>query len=95
MNRVLASTIFASLIASAHAHPKPAPPAIKLEAVTQVTLKKTSEMVKVRVLRELPATTIKSSASPAESRWGKYGTLLATLVVMCAIALRRRRLERP
>jgi hypothetical protein len=97
MHRALVSTIFAGLIAfvaSAHAHPKTTPPIIKPEAAAQVTLQKASDTVKVRAPRELPVTSIKESARPAESGWGKYGTLLATLVVMCAIALRRQRLGR-
>lgn len=101
MHRALVSTIFAGLIAfvaSAHAHPINTPPLIKPEAATQittqVTLQKASDTVKVRVPRELPLTAIKESPPPTESGWGKYGTLLATLVVMCAIALRRQRLGR-
>jgi hypothetical protein len=100
MHRALVSTIFAGLIAfvaSAHAHPHPkvTQPIIKPEAaVTQVTMQKASDTVKVRAPRELPVAVIKETASPAESGWGKYGTLLATLVVMCAIALRRQRLGR-
>jgi hypothetical protein len=94
MHRALVSTIFAGLVASAHAHPKATPPLIKPEAATQVALQKSSDVVKVRAPQELSATTVKESSSPVESRWGKYGTLVATLVVMCAIALRRQRLGR-
>jgi hypothetical protein len=95
MNRTLVSIIFAGLVASAQAHPKTTPPVIEPEAVAQVTLQKTAEVVKVRASRELPAAATKASAPPAKSTWGKYGTLLATIVVICAIALRRQRLERP
>jgi hypothetical protein len=99
MHRALVSTVLAGLIAfvaSAHAHPKTTTPIIKPEAATQVTLQKASDTVavKVRAPRELSVTAIKESPPPAESGWGKYGTLLATLVVMCAIALRRQRLGR-
>jgi hypothetical protein len=98
MHRALVSVIFAGLIAfvaSAHAHPKATQPIIKPEAaVTQVTMQKASDSVKVRAPRELPVAVIKESDPPAVSGWGKYGTLLATLVVMCAIALRRQRLGR-
>lgn len=96
MHRTLVLAILACLIGSAHAHPKTTPSIIKPEAVTQVTLQKTSEVVKVRATRETSAPpTVKESTHAVESGWGKYGTLLATLVVMCAIALRRQRLGRP
>lgn len=96
MHRTLVSAILACLIASAHAHPKTTPSIIKPEAVTQITLQKTSEVVKVRATRETSATpTVKESTHAVEGGWGKYGTLLATIVVMCAIALRRQRLGRP
>ena len=96
MHRALVSAILAGLIASAHAHPKTTYSIIKPEAVTQVTLQKTSEVVKVRATRETSVIpSVKESTHAVESRWGKYGTLLATLVVMCAIALRRQRLGRP
>jgi hypothetical protein len=94
MHRALVSVIFAGLVASAHANPKATPPIITPEAVTQVALQKTSDVVKVRAPRELFPTTAKESTAQVESGWGKYGTLLATLVVMCAIALRRQRLGR-
>jgi hypothetical protein len=105
MHRALVSTIFAGLIAfvaSAHAHPKTTTQIIKPEAAMQVTLQratetvkvKASETVKVRAPRELPATVTQDSAPTAESAWGQYGTLLATLVVMCAIAVRRQRMGR-
>lgn len=96
MHRTLVLAILACLIGSAHAHPKTTPSIIKPAAVTQVVLQKTSEVVKVRATRETSATpAVRESAHAAESGWGKYGTLLATLVVMCAIALRRQRLGRP
>ena len=96
MHRALVSAILAGLIASAHAHPKTTPSIIKPEAVTQATLQKTSEVVKLRATRETSAShTVKEGTSPVESGWGKYGTLLATIIVMCAIALRRQRLGRP
>jgi hypothetical protein len=94
MHRALVSTIFAGLVVAAHAHQKTTPPVIKPEAASQITLQKAGETLKVRATREVPVTVIKESAPPAESAWGKYGTLLATLVVMCAIALRRQRLGR-
>lgn len=95
MHRALVSIVFAGLVASAHAHPKTTSPIITSEAVTQLTLQKTSDTVKVRAPRESAAATIKESPSAVESGWGKYGTLLATLVVMFAIAVRRQRLGRP
>ena len=95
MHRALVAAILAGLIASAHAHPKTTSFIIKPEAITQVTLQKTSE-VKVGATRETSVIpSVKESTHAAESGWGKYGTLLATLVVMCAIALRRQRLGRP
>ena len=96
MHRALLSAILAGLIAPAHAHPKTTPSIIKPDAVVQVTLQKTSNVVKVRAERETSANqTIKQSTSPVKSGWDKYGTLLATIVVLCAIALRRQRLGQP
>ena len=95
MHRALVSAILAGLIASAHAHPKTTPSIIKPEAVTQATLQKTSEIVKLRATHTSASHTVKESTFPVESGWGKYGTLLATIIVMCAIALRRQRLGRP
>ena len=95
MHRALDSIVFAGLVASADAHSKTTPSIIQPEAATQVTLQKTSDTLKVRAPRELATATIKESPSPDESGWGKYGTLLATLVVMLAIAVRRQRLGRP
>lgn len=96
MHRTLVLAILACLIASAYAHPKITPSIIKPEAVTQVTLQKTSEVVKVRATPETSARpTVKKNTQAAESGWGKYGTLLATIVVMFAIALRRQHLGRP
>ena len=96
MHRTLVMAILSCLIASAHAHPKTTSSIVKPEAVTQATLQKNSEVVKVRSTRDIPVTpAVKESTPAAESRWGKYGTLLAALVVMCAIALRRQRLGRP
>ena len=96
MHRTLVLHILACLMASAQAHPKTAPYIAKPESVTQVTLQKTSEVVKVRATRETLATPgVKENTHAGNSGWGKYGTLLATLVVMCAIALRRQRLRRP
>jgi hypothetical protein len=95
MHRALVSTIFAGLfafVAAAHSHPKTTPPIIKPEASAQVTLQSASDAVKVRAPRELAVTAAKAGAPPAESGWSKYGTLLATLVVMGAIAVRRQRL---
>ena len=96
MHRALLVAIFVCLFGSAHAHPKITSSIIKPEAVTQVTLPKNTEIVKVRATPEASVTpSIKESTHAVESGWGKYGTLLATLVVMCAIALRRQRLGRP
>ena len=95
MHRALVSAILAGLIASAHAHPKITPSIIKPEAITQATLQKTSEIVKLRATHTSATHTVKGGTSPVESGWGKYGTLLATIIVMCAIALRRQRLGRP
>ena len=96
MHRTLLLHILACLIASAHADPKTTPYIVKPESVTQVTLQLTSEVVKVRATRETLATPgVKESTHVGDGGWGKYGTLLATLVVMCAIALRRQRLRRP
>lgn len=97
MYRALVSTILAAFVASAHAHPNTSTSIIKPEpttATTQVTLQKASDTVKVRAPRELPTAANKESTPPVVSAWGKYGTLLATLVVMCAIAVRRQRLGR-
>ena len=94
MYRALVSTILAAFVASAHAHPNTTTPIIKPEATTQVTLQKASDTVKVSAPREFPTAAIKESTPPVGSAWGKYGTLLATLVVMCAIAVRRQRLGR-
>jgi len=91
MYRALVSAILAGLVASAQAQPKTTPSIIQPEAATHVTLQKATDMVKVRTPRELPAAAVKESTSPVDGGWGKYGTLLATLVVMCAIALRRQR----
>lgn len=91
---IFAGLIFAGLIASAQAHQKNTPPGINTEASTQVSLQKSTEVIKVRAQRTVPDTVDKSSDPSPSSGWGKYGTLLATLVVMCAIALRRQRLGR-
>lgn len=96
MNRTLVLAVLACLLASAHAHPKITSSATKPEAVSQVTLQKSSEAVKVRTTQETPAKpAVKDNTHAAKGGLGKYGTLLATLVVMCAIALRRQRLGRP
>ena len=96
MQRTLVLTVLACMLGSAQAHPKPAPSIIRHEGVTQITLQKTTEIVKVRDMREASAApTVKASTHAVQSGWGKYGTLLATLVVMCAIAMRRQRLGRP
>ena len=96
MHRTLVLAILACLIGSAHAHPKTTSSIIRPETVTQVTLQKNTAVVKVRATPEASVTpSIKESTHAVESGWGKYGTLLATLVVMCAIALRRQRLGRP
>jgi hypothetical protein len=106
MHRALLSTIFAGLTASvapAHAHPTSMQPLITPVAIAQVTLpsaaqvtvQKASDTVKVSAPRELPVAAIEESPPTPESMWGKYGTLLATVVVMFAIALRRQRLGRP
>jgi hypothetical protein len=94
MYRALVFTIFAGLITPAHAHQKNTPPSIKAEAATQVTMQKSGEAIKVSASRALPVAAVEDSAPLPEGGWGKYGTLLATLVVMCAIALRRQRLGR-
>ena len=95
MHRALVSAVLAGFIASAHAHPKTTPSIIKPDAVTQATLQKSSNVVKVRAARETSANqTVKESTSPFKSGWDKYGTLLATIIVLCAIALRRQRLGR-
>lgn len=97
MHRALVSIIFAGLfafVASAQAHPKTTPPVTKPEVVTQVSLQKSSETVKVRAPRELAVAATQPAVQPAQSGWAGYGTLLATLVVMCAIAFRRSRLGR-
>ena len=96
MHRALLIAIFVCLFGSAHAHPKITSSIIKPEAVTQVTLPKNTEIVKVRTTPEtsLPPSS-KGRAQAVEGGWGKYGTLLATLVVMCAIAMRRQRQGRP
>ena len=96
MHRTLVMAILSCLIASAHAHPKLTSSIVKPEAVTQATPQRNGEIVKVRATRDTPATpAVKESTPTAEGGWGKYGTLLATLIVMCAIALRRQRLGRP
>lgn len=96
MHRALLVAIFVCLFGSAHAHPKITSSIIKPEAVTQVTLPKNTEIVKVKATPETFLTPFsKGSAQAVEDGWGKYGTLLATLIVMCAIALRRQRLGRP
>lgn len=94
MHRALVSAIFAALISSAHAQPQATPAIIKPEATTQVALQQTTELVKVRAPQEFSRPAANETPLPVESRWGKYGTLLATLVVMCAIALRRQRVGR-
>lgn len=96
MHRALVVAIFVCLFGTVHAHPKITSSAIKSEAVAQVTLPKNTEIVKVRAMPEASlAPSIKGSTQAVEGGWGKYGTLLATLVVMCAIAVRRQRLGRP
>ena len=96
MQRTLVLTVLACMLGSAHAHPKPASSIIRREGVTHITLQKTTAIVKVRDTREASVTpAVKESTHAVPGGWGKYGTLLATLVVMCAIALRRQRLGRP
>lgn len=96
MHRALVVAIFICLFGSAHAHPKVTASIIKPETVNQVTQPKNTEIVKVRATPEAsPTLSSKSSTQVVEGGWGKYGMLLATLVVMCAIALRRQRLGRP
>ena len=96
MQRTLVLTVLACMLGSAHALPKPASSIIRREGVTHITLQKTTAIVKVRDTREASVTpAVKEITHAVPGGWGKYGTLLATLVVMCAIALRRQRLGRP
>jgi hypothetical protein len=46
-------------------------------------------------LRSVPRSSVDSRSSTDESGWRSYGTLLATLVLMAAIALRRNKAWRP
>lgn len=93
MHRALVSIIFTALMATvASAQTQQKAPIIKPEAATQVSLQKAGDTVKVRAPRELAVTATKAGAQAAQSGWAGYGTLLATLVVMCAIAFRRSRL---
>lgn len=95
MYRTVVVAVLACLAAPAQAHQKTTPSVIQHETVTQIALQKTSEVVKVSVTRGASeAPIIKESMHAGASGWGKYGTVLATLVVMCAIALRRQRLGR-
>lgn len=95
MHRALASVIFAGLIASAHGHPLNPPSIVKTDAATHVKLQPGSEVIKVRMPRETPAAVVKEHATPEKSGWSKYGMMLATLIVMGAIVVRRQRLGRP
>ena len=45
--------------------------------------------------RSVPQSAVDSRSSPEESGWRSYGTLLAALVLMAAIALRRHRAGGP
>lgn len=96
MYRALVAAVLVCLFGSAYAHPKVTSSSIKPEAFTQATPSKNTEIVKVRATPQASMTpSIKEGTHAVESGWGKYGMLLATLVVMCAIALRRQRLGRP
>lgn len=102
MHRALLTVIFAGFVASSHADPGNSPSVIALEANSRIQLQPAPEVVKTIATRnEIPvrgtpaASAYKKQAEPGHTRASTYGTLLATLVLMVAIAVRRLRSGTP
>lgn len=101
MHRALLTVIFAGFVASSHADPGNSPSVIALEANSRIQLQPAPEVVKTIATRNdipvrgTPAASTKKQAEPGNTRASTYGTLLATLVLMVAIAVRRLRSGTP
>lgn len=94
MHRALASVIFAGLAASASAHPTTTAIIAKPRAAAQLQRTPGIESVKVSVPRNISVAAPNKDIQSAEPGRSPYGMLLATLVVMAAIAVRRQRTGR-
>ena len=106
MSRALLTVVLVTgLAAAGAAAPASAAPSIQARASPSEPVSETAVRIKLQAvtesprviaagmepdLRSVPPSSADSSSSTDDSGWGSYGTLLATLVLMAAIALRRR-----
>ena len=106
MSRALLTVVLVTGFAAAgSAAPASATPSIQARASPSELVSETAVRMKLQAvaesprviaagmepeLRSVPQSAVDSISSKDDSGWGSYGTLLATLVLMAAIALRRR-----
>lgn len=98
---LLTAVLFASLasVSASYAQPTTAPVvrAVPAENPTRMALQSGTETVKVRAVYSpnVRANPSSDEFDPGESGWRSYGMLLATLVLMGVIAVRRYKAGRP
>ena len=95
MRRALLAIVLAAFFTSASAYPGPDVAVNSANTATRATLQPVSSNVDVSVVKsvkQFPQNSADDASIKDDSDWRSYGTLVATLVLMAAIAIRRQRL---
>ena len=101
MRRALFTVALTVCVGLASAHSRTDPAVSATDSSTRMTRQFAPEAVKVsaknneKQVRSLPQNSADEQSDPGKSGWRTYGTLMATLILMGAIALRRYKSGKP